>query len=91
MVHFLLHFLTTSRTLTFSNEILKLIHLDNKVGKNFLLLFIRIKTILSLGSSNIFSKAFIELIFKYSILSIKTNLGLLLNDDLFNLTIKSLI
>ena len=45
----------------------------------------------SLGSSNIFNKALIELIFNSSILSINTNLGLLLNDDLFKLAIRSLI
>ena len=37
------------------------------------------------------SNALIEFLFKNSILSINTNLGLLLNDDLFNLDIRSLI
>ena len=43
------------------------------------------------GSSKIFKRALIELIFKNSILSINTNLGLSLNDDLFKLLIKFLI
>ena len=43
------------------------------------------------GSSKTLSKALIELVFKNSILSIKTNLGLLLNEDLFNNLIKSRI
>ena len=46
---------------------------------------------INVGSSNIFNKALIEFIFKNSILSINTNLGFLLNDDLFKLEIKSLI
>ena len=61
--------------------ILKLIHLDNKVKRIFLLLWIKIKYIFSLGSSKIFNKALIEFKFNNSILSIKTNLGLLLKDD----------
>ena len=44
-----------------------------------------------LGSSKTFSKALIELVFKNSILSNKTNLGVLLNEDLFKLEINSLI
>ena len=57
---------------------------DKSVGIIFLLLFIKIKNILSLGSSNVFNSAFTEFKFKNSILSIKTNLGLLLNDDLLS-------
>ena len=76
---------------TYVNEILKFKHLDFNVGKTFLLVFISIKIILSFGSSSIFNKALIELIFNKSILSIKTNLGLELNDDLFKFEIKSLI
>ena len=71
--------------------ILKFIHLDNKVGKIFLLLWINIKFMFSFGSSNIFNKALIELIFRYSILSIKTNLGFELNDDLLRFWISSRI
>ena len=67
--------------------ILKFKHLEDKVGKIFLLLLIKMKLIFSLGSYKIFNKALIELIFKNSILSIKTNLGLELNDDLFKLEI----
>ena len=70
---------------TYVNEILKFKHLDFNVGKTFLLLFISIKIILSFGSSSIFNNALIELIFNRSILSIKTNLGFELNDDLFRL------
>ena len=50
-----------------------------------MLLLINIKYILSLGSSRIFNKALTELIFKSSILSISTNLGFELNDDLLGL------
>ena len=46
---------------------------------------------LSLGSSNIFSKALTELMFKSSILSMRTNLGFVLKDDLFRVNIKFLI
>ena len=49
------------------------------------------KLIFSLGSSMIFNKALIELIFKNSILSIKTNLGFLLKEVLFKSEIKFLI
>ena len=66
-------------------------HLDNKVGKIFLLLLIRIKWTFNVGSSSIFNKAFIELVFKNSILSIKTNLGFSLKDDLLSADITSLI
>ena len=59
-------------------------HLDLSVGNIFLLLLINIKYILSLGSSKIFNKALTELMFKCSILSIITSLGLLLKDDLFS-------
>ena len=64
---------------------------DSKVGKIFLLLLIKIKCILKLGSSKTFNKALIEFVFKNSILSINTNLGLLLKEDLFRLSINSLI
>ena len=73
-----------SLTLSFSKDILKLIQRDRSVGIIFLLLFIKIKNIFSLGSSNVFNSAFTEFKFKYSILSIKTNLGLLLNEDLLS-------
>ena len=43
------------------------------------------------GSSNTFNRAFTELIFKNSILSINTNLGLLLNEDLLRFKINFLI
>ena len=72
-------------------NLVKLRHLDLSVGNIFLLLLINIKYILSLGSSRIFSKALTELIFKSSILSISTNLGFKLNDDLFKVKIKFLI
>ena len=63
----------------------------NQIRNLILLLLINIKYILSFGSSRIFNKALIELIFKSSILSISTNLGFLLNEDLFNDKIKFLI
>ena len=44
-----------------------------------------------MGSSKIFNNALIELILRNSILSIKTNLGFLLNDDLFKFKISLLI
>ena len=66
-------------------------HLDNNVDKILRLLWIKIKFIFSFGSSRIFNNALIELIFNNSILSIRTNLGFLLNDDLFKLIISSLI
>ena len=75
----------------FDNAILKLIHLENNVGKIFLLLLIKIKWVFLDGSSKIFNKAFTEFTFKYSILSINTNLGLVLNEDLFKSLINFLI
>ena len=67
-------------------------HRDINVGKiGFSLLLIRIKKVLSLGSSITFSKALIEFLFKYSILSIKINLDILLNVDLLVKVIISLI
>ena len=76
---------------SFVKKILKFKHLDLSVGKTLLLLLIKIKFMFSLGSSNTFSKALIEFKFNNSILSIKTNLFFLLNEDLFRLIIKSLI
>ena len=73
------------------NEILKLIHLDSKVAKTFLLLCIKIKMMFAEGSSKVFNNALSELMFKNSILSIKTNLGLSLNEDLLRLLINFLI
>ena len=73
------------------NWILKFKHLDFKVGKIFLLLLIKIKLILSLGSSRILSRAFTEFIFNNSILSINTILGLSLKEDLLSDKIKFLI
>ena len=70
---------------------MKFKHLDLSVGKTLLLLLIKIKLIFSLGSSKTFSNALIEFKFNNSMLSIKTNLFLLLNEDLFRLTINSLI
>ena len=56
------------------------------------LLLLRVsKKIFSIGSSIIFNKALIEFAFKNSILSINTNLGLLLKEDLFKFNIKFLI
>ena len=52
---------------------------------------IRIKWTFVVGSSSIFNKALIELVFKNSILSIKTNLGFSLKDDLLSFNITSLI
>ena len=52
-----------------SKLILKFKHLEDKVGKIFLLLFIKIKNIFLDGSSNVLSNAFMALIFKNSILS----------------------
>ena len=37
------------------------------------------------GSSKTFNNAFIELVLRYSILSINTNVVLILNEDLFKL------
>ena len=73
------------------NEILNSKHLEVNVDKIFLLLLIKIKFTLKDGSSRIFNKAFIELTFKNSILSINTNLGLLLKEYLFKVIINSLI
>ena len=50
---------------------------------DFLLSWINIKKRFSFGSSTIFNNAFSEFMFKFSTLSIKTNLGLLLKLDLF--------
>ena len=83
------NFSVIARLCLFDKEILKLIHLDNNVGKILLLLLIKIKITLLVGSSTIFSKALIEFIFKSSILSINTNLGFLLNEDLLRFTINS--
>ena len=47
------------------------------------------KTYISFGSSNVFNKAFDEFKFKYSMPSINTNLGLLLNDELIDLKLYS--
>jgi len=72
--------------------------IQNKSNKNLIIIdvdddktSINIKLIFLLGSSNIFNKALVEFKLSNSILSIKTNLGLLLNEDLFNLIIRSLI
>ena len=83
--------LAISKFFLFVREILKFKHLEVKVDNIFLLLLIKIKFTFADGSSKIFNKAFTELAFKHSILSIKTNLGFLLNDDLFKLIISSLI
>ncbi len=73
------------------NWILKFKHLDFNVGNILLLLLIKIKFILSFGSSRIFNKALTAFILSNSILSINTNLGLVLKEDLFNVRIKFLI
>ena len=67
---------------------LKIKHLDFKVGKILLLLAISIKKTLLFGSSIILSNALIELTFKNSMLSIRTNLGFEFKDDLLRLFIK---
>ena len=61
------------------------------MGNILLLLLINIKFILSFGSSRIFNKALTAFILSNSILSINTNLGLVLKEDLFNVRIKFLI
>ena len=53
----------------FDKKKLKLIHLDLSVGRILVLLLIKIKKVFLTDSSRVFSKALIEFIFRYSILS----------------------
>jgi len=59
--------------------------------RNFAESFIKIKITFSFGSSRILSNAFDAFLFKYSILSIKIIFSQLLNDDLLQNDIISLI
>ena len=54
-------------------------------------MLISIKKVFLGGSSIILRRAFVEFTFKFSILSMITNLSLSLKDDLFKFEIKSLI